>query len=156
MITSRVNLACGCVSLGNMRNCQMSSNIFFKNVLCNHLSFKKKAISGKSDGFLRHCYGIVFCLYWIPSFHHIFNFRVTRLFAPAFDGASSRIAVPCNVSNSFAILNQTICFPAGATSLFGNWRRRLAEVLRDLLSCSGGLCSATWANTEDVWVCFLI
>lgn len=42
---------------------------------------------------------------------------MTRLFPPAFDGASSRIAVPCNVSNSFAILNQTISFPAGTTSL---------------------------------------
>lgn len=40
-----------------------------------------------------------------------------RLFPPAFDGASGRIAVPCNVSNSFTTLNQTISFPAGTTSL---------------------------------------
>lgn len=30
MITCRINLACRCISLGNMRNCQMSNNIFKK------------------------------------------------------------------------------------------------------------------------------
>lgn len=53
----------------------------------------------------------------------------TRLFPPAFDGAGSSIALPCNVSNSFATLNQTISFPAGATSL-------LEIDTADLLRCS--------------------
>lgn len=53
----------------------------------------------------------------------------TRLFPPAFDGTGSSIALPWNVSNSFATLNQTISFPAGATSL-------LEIDTADLLRCS--------------------
>lgn len=141
MITSRINLACGCISLGNMRNCQMSNNIFFKKMFCVSICLlKRKPSVVKVMAF----YDIVMelCFVYIEFLHFVSSsilewqgYFLLPLMVPA-----AGLLFPCNVSNSFAILNQTISFSPLEPPHF--WKIDAADFLgcsEISYLCSGGL-----------------